>query len=129
MTDKSKSCGVDILLVGDWNWWYGHWQDQYHGMQNLPPASDVVKEDPNIKFANPDFQKSIEDSGPIELKNTQTLGEHIPDVLAYIEECPKCQETLQLYKTKDVEGRLIFRCKHCFVKLKKSSEGWVENRD
>jgi len=127
MTTKSTGYGLDFLLVYSWDWW----KDPVNtGRAKL---EEDYKDDERNKASQTPL--TINDSGPSERKQTYTAGPHPPESvagsieLAMMEICPVCEETLHLYKTKDVQGRLTFRCKNCFVKLKKSPNGWIEDKD
>lgn len=123
MTEQSY--GLDFLLVYSWDWWENR---QNTGKVTL---AEDYKDDESHKAAQTPF--SIKDSGPTEFNQTQTLPKagSLPaplaqTELAMIEVCPVCQETLQLYSTKDILSKhKVFRCKNCGTILVKSSMGWI----
>lgn len=119
----SKSYGLDFLLVYSWDWW----QDRVN--TGKPTLEEDYKDDERNKAPEPPY--TLPNDGPSEFKNTETAGQlKVDDIFfAGIEECPRCQETLHIYEIKDLEGRNIYRCKNCFVKLKRTQVGWVEDKD
>jgi hypothetical protein len=120
-----ESYGIDCLIVYSWDFW------ENRVNTGKPILVEDYKYDEKNKAAQTPL--SIKDSGPEEFIQTRTTGPHPPPSvsgsieLSMIEICPRCQETLQLYYTKDVlTHEKVMRCKNCFTILVQSSNGWVE---
>ena len=129
---NKKSFSIDCILIYSWEYWENHLLPDLIYDQpylNREKVAETVENAPQLKTAEPPY--TMPNTGPSEFTNTETQGTspiHTMELALY-EVCPRCDTVLQMYYVRGPHGEKVYRCKNCFLKLKKSEMGWIADED